>query len=143
MDELDSMIEYYRSQGAPADQSALISLFDEVQEKEGVIPAEVVKRTAEACGVKESFLLAVIKRIPRLHLGQAKPCLQICCGPNCGRTAALRTFVEKTYGKNPDEFSVSYGSCMRMCGKGPNIKWNGKLYHHADSELIRSLVEKK
>lgn len=27
-----------------------------------------------------------------------------------------------------------------MCGKGPNMKWDGKLYHRADEALLRSLI---
>ena len=37
--------------------------------------------------------------------------------------------------------SVSFVPCMRLCGKGPNIRWDGKIYHQADEALIRSLVE--
>jgi len=28
-----------------------------------------------------------------------------------------------------------------MCGKGPNLKWDGTLYNGADEALIRKLVE--
>ena len=31
---------------------------------------------------------------------------------------------------------------MRMCGKGPNLKWDGTLYHHADEALIQKLINK-
>ena len=31
--------------------------------------------------------------------------------------------------------------CQRQCGKGPNIKWDGKLYNRADEKLLRQLLE--
>ena len=32
--------------------------------------------------------------------------------------------------------------CQRMCGKGPNIRFDGKLYHKADEALLRQLLGK-
>ena len=29
---------------------------------------------------------------------------------------------------------------MRMCGKGPNVKWDGQVYHQADEMLLRQLT---
>ena len=112
------------------------------QEHGGSIPMDIPARVAELLGTKESMLLALLRRIPSLRLGD-KHVLEICCGPNCGKRASLATFAEKTYGKEPKQFVVKYGNCMRLCGKGPNIKWDGKVYHQADEALLRRLVEKK
>ena len=30
---------------------------------------------------------------------------------------------------------------MRMCGKGPNLKWDGKLHHGATEALLKELVK--
>jgi hypothetical protein len=32
---------------------------------------------------------------------------------------------------------------MRLCGKGPNIRWDGTLYHGADEALLKMLLEKQ
>lgn len=136
---LEEAVAYYKKQGAPADQSALVSLLREVQQENGGgIPLQVLSRIADALGVKESYLLAVMKRIPSLRLANTH-CLELCAGPNCAKRADLAAFIEKTYGKDP-KFTVKYVPCMRLCGKGPNIKWEGKLYHRADEELIRCLL---
>ena len=138
---LEEAVTYYRKQGAPADQSALVSLLREVQaEYGGGIPAGMLKAIAEAFQVKEALLLALVKRIPSLRLSGSH-LLEICGGPNCSKRAALTAFVEKNYGKNPKTFTVKQVPCMRMCGKGPNIKWDGKLYHGADEALIRRLID--
>jgi len=139
--DLEEAIAYYKKQGAPADQSALVGLLREAQQENGgSIPIGVLPQLAEGLGSKESYLVAVIKRIPSLRLSDTHE-LVLCAGPNCSKRGALAAFVEKTYGHNPKKFTVKYGPCMRMCGKGPNIKWDGKTYNGADEALIRSLID--
>lgn len=134
-------VAYYHNQGAPADQTALISLLREVQkESGGRIPLSALPQIAEGLAVKESFLQAVIKRIPSLQLSDTH-CLEVCAGGFCGKGTGLAEFIEKTYGKNPEKFELRYVPCMFRCGKGPNIRWDGQLYNKADEALIRSLVE--
>ena len=138
--DLQEAVAYFKKQGAPADQSQLVSLLREAQsENGGAIPKGLLSRIAEALGVKESYLMAVIKRIPSLRIADTH-LLELCGGPNCSKRAALADFVEKTYGKNPKGFEVRYVPCMRMCGKGPNIRWDGALYHGADEALLRRLI---
>lgn len=136
-------VEYYRQQGAPGEQTALLSLLREVQQESGgAVPAGLLPEIAQQLGVKESYLLAVIKRIPSIRLADTHT-LELCAGPNCSKRAALADFVEKTYGNKPHWFTVKYVPCMRLCGKGPNIKWDGQLYHQADEALLRRLIEKR
>ncbi len=140
---LEEALSHFKSQAAPKNQTALIQLLQEVQdEHEGSIPLWVLPQIAEAYGVKETFLNAIIRRIPRLRLSGSH-CLELCGGPNCTRSAKLAAFVERTYGTSPEGFTVRQVGCMRLCGKGPNLKWNGVLYPHADEALTLSLVEQK
>lgn len=140
---LEEAAAYYRRQGAPGDQTALVSLLSEVQQEHGGnIPPHTLGPIAQALGVKESYLQAVIRRIPRLRLGGGNV-LELCAGPNCPKRANLAAFVEKTYGKNPTQFTLKYVPCMRLCGKGPNLRWNGTVYHQATEALICRLAEGK
>lgn len=138
---LEEAISYYKKQGAPSDQSALVSLLREVQQENGgAIPKSALPAMAEGLGVRESYLLAVIRRIPSLRLSDMHT-LELCAGPNCGKHAALAACAEKLCkGKN---ITLKFTPCMRICGKGPNLKWDGKLYHKADEALLRSLIEGK
>lgn len=137
---MEEAVAYYKQQGAPADQSALVSLLREAQrENGGGIPKGLLPGMAQLLGTKESYLLAVIKRIPSLRMADTH-ILELCGGPNCGKRARLAEFVEKTYGSKPKGFVIRYVNCMRMCGKGPNIRWDGTLYHGADEALIRRLI---
>jgi len=140
---LSEIVEYYRSLGAPGDQNAVIGLLREVQKEcGGQIPPRILEEIGSAYAVKTGFFLAFIRRIPSLRLGEGH-CLEICGGPNCGKRAVLAEFVETTYGTKPANFTVKFVPCMRMCGKGPNIRWNGTVFHQADEGLIRRLVEEK
>ena len=139
---LDEAIQYYGKQGAPGDQTALTALLREVQDAcGGTIPEDLLPTIAEAYNIKPSFLQAVIRRIPSLKLAAQKPVLELCAGPNCPKRANLAAFVEKTYGKNPQKFVLRYVGCMRQCGKGPNLRWNGQVHNQADETMIRKLVD--
>lgn len=139
--DFEEALTFYHKQGAPNEQTALVSLLKEIQQKnENGIPHWAITRIAQNYSVKESYLLAVIKRIPSLRLTNTH-CLEICGGVNCSKRASLAEFVEKTYGTRPKQFEFKYTGCMRMCGQGPNIRWDGKLYNRADEKLIRKLVE--
>ena len=131
---LDEALSYYTKQGAPGDQSASIALLKEIQAEYGHIPAGLLPTLAEALSTKEGYFLALIRRIPSLCL-ETKNCLELCAGPNCGKHTALAAFAESLPG-----ITVKFIPCQRMCGKGPNIRWNGKLHHRATEELIRKLI---
>lgn len=138
---MEEAVAYYKRQGAPADQTALVNLLREAQQAYGgSIPAYLLPSMAQALGSKESFLLAVIRRIPSLRL-DGSHCLELCGGPNCSKRAQLGAFVEKTWGVAPKGFQLKYVPCMRLCGKGPNIRWDGMLYNGADEALVKKLIE--
>ena len=135
---MKEMLEYYRRQGAPADQTALVNLLKELQQTYGAVPKWAVGEIAEEYRIKESFILAVVKRIPSLRL-QDTHLLQLCSGQNCGKHTALAVEAEKLCKLKGVEFK--YMGCQRMCGKGPNIKFDGKLYHKATIELLQELLK--
>lgn len=135
---LEETIAWYKKQGAPGDQSALTGLLREVQtEHGGRLPRHMLAQIAPGLGVKESFLMAIVRRMPSLRLADTH-CLEICAGPNCGKHTALAAFAEKM---GSEKITVKFVPCMRLCGKGPNIRWDGTLYHQADEALVRRLIE--
>jgi NADH:ubiquinone oxidoreductase subunit E len=134
---MEKLIDYYKRMGAPQDQNALISLLKEVQQIHNGIPSYVVSQIAQEMDVKESLLLALIRRIPSLRLADTH-ILEMCAGPNCGKHTALSAFAEKNMPKN---VQIKYVPCMRLCAKGPNVKFDGKLYHGADEALLRTFIQ--
>lgn len=138
--QFEEAIEYYKRQGAPRDQTALVGLLRELQQENGgSIPAYMLRAISDSYNIKETFLQAVIKRIPSLRLANTH-CLELCAGRNCGKHIKLAEYAEMQQ-KSAGSFTLKFVPCMRMCGKGPNLKWDGTLYHQADEALIQRLTK--
>ena len=138
---MDEILEYYRRQGAPSDQTAVIGLLRELQSLYGgSIPQWVPDVVAEKLGTKPGLLLALIRRIPSLRLGEGH-LLELCAGPNCGKHTHLLRLAEEL-AKGRSDVTVKTIPCQRLCGKGPNIRYDGVLHHKADEALIRDLLKK-
>ena len=134
---LTEALNYYKKQGAPSDQNALTQLFLEVQQEYGgSVPKALLSEIAQGLSVKETFLLALIRRMPRLRLDDGH-LLELCAGPNCGKAAALAAKAEQLCA---GKIRLKYVPCMRLCGKGPNFKLDGKLYHKATPEMLEQLI---
>ena len=137
---LQDALSYYKKLGAPTDQQALISLLREVQTENGSSLSRAdLGRIAEYYQIKEAILLALIRRIPSLRLSDTH-ILELCAGPNCGKCTALAQCAEKLqkeYG-----YTLKYIGCMRMCGKGPNIRWDGKIYNRVTEDVLKEIVKK-
>lgn len=138
--DLSEALAYYKKQGAPADQTALISLLREVQQASGgSIPQNLLPAIAAALGTKESYLLAVVRRIPSLRLSDTH-LLELCAGKNCGKNAALLEAAERFLLSHPGAFTLKQVPCLRQCGRGPNLRWDGTLYSRADEALLDILL---
>lgn len=137
---LEEAVSYYQSQGAPAYQSALIALLREIQQENGgSIPSGMLKTAAGTLGTKEGVLLALVKRIPSLRLSESHV-LELCAGPNCGKSRELVQYAE--FAKSAGgKFTLKFVPCMRLCGKGPNVRFDGQLYHRMNGEALRKLLE--
>ena len=139
--EWKEIVDNYISRGAPADQSVLVAMLRQLQQYwGGYLPADQIPSLSTLLSVKESFLLAVIRRIPNLRVGQSRV-LELCAGPNCGKHCALAAKAESLCSRHG--VILRYVACMRMCGKGPNVKFNGRLYHGADEKLLERLLMEK
>ena len=135
------IVENFISRGAPGDQGALAAMLRQLQAFwGGSLPADQMAALAAKLGLKESFLLAVIRRIPSLRVGRCHV-LEICAGPNCGKHRALAEEAERLC--KACGVALKFGPCMRMCGKGPNIKYDGKVYNGADAALLGKLLKEK
>ena len=137
----EEAVSYYRKQGAPKDQTALISLLKEIQqEHSGSIPEFYLTQIAQVYELKETYLQAIIKRIPSLRLRNVH-ILELCAGPNCGKHTELAALAENMHAASGKQFTLKFTPCKRMCAKGPNICWDGKLYHKADEALLKTLLK--
>ena len=115
---LDEALDYYRRQGAPGDQNALITLLKEIQRENGCIPAGTPAKIADYYGIKEPLVLALIRRIPSLRLAGGH-CMELCAGPNCGKSAFLANLAKKI---SPKDVKVKRVDSIRLCGKGTKLR---------------------
>ena len=137
---LQDALNHYQRMGAPTDQQALISLLREAQTGNGgALSRADLGRIADYYKIKEAILLALIRRIPSLRLSDTH-ILELCAGPNCSKCTALAECAEKL--QKERGYTLKYIGCMRMCGKGPNIRWDGKVYHGVTEDMLKELVKK-
>ena len=139
MFDMQEAVAYYKKQGAPADQTALVNLLKEVQAQFGGIDPAHITQAAELLGTKERLLLALVRRMPSLRLTD-RHVLELCAGPNCGKAVALAAAAERLCKEKG--VTLRFIGCQRMCGKGPNVKLDGVLHHKADEQLLQKLLEK-
>lgn len=146
--DLHEAVEYYKGQDAPQNQFALVELLKETQEHNGgVLTDVIIEEIAGLLNIKVTFLNAVIKRYPSLKPVSAPHRLEVCGGKNCAGngSAALLKFIRQAYGVEngisvSGGFSFAVCNCLKQCGKGPNIKWDGEIYNAATPELINKLT---
>ncbi len=143
--EIREMIEYYRGQGAPQDQQMLIALLREAQEADdGLLLQNTMEAIAKAYGLKSTMLQALVRLVPDLRMESAAHRLEVC--GTCRAGAKLREDIERIYSVRSGGCSEKGGfvyrvtPCMKNCRNGPSIRWDGRLYSHADMKLIQALI---
>ena len=137
---LEEAMRYYKDQGAPRDQHALIGLLREIQKEfNGSIPVYILPEIASSYGIGEGFIKAIIQRIPSLRIENTH-LLEICSGPNCGKHTQIAELAENYLKSHPGSFVIKYVPCMRMCKHGPNVKWDGTIHHKTDKESLKQLL---
>ena len=131
---LREITAYYRAQGAPRDQTALIACLREAQTAcGGTLTGDDQQTVAQVLGVGTGYLQAVAKRIPDLRLGGGAHTLTVCGGAACqGRGAALRRYLEDELGARDGQTFLNgtwmyrKTGCMHACRTAPNVKIDGK-----------------
>ena len=135
----EETLGHYRNQGAPGDQTAVVQFLKEVQAQKGCIPKWMLTRAAECWGCKESLFLAYIRRLPSLRLEDSHT-LELCGGPNCSRREELADYAQTLCKQKGIEFRLV--PCMRQCGKGPNLRLDGKPYSGITRQTLEDLLNK-
>lgn len=135
---LMELMAYYIDQGVPGDQQMLIHLLQEAQEMDGgSLSEDTLQTICETCGVKQSMLCAIIRRVPTLCTSQKPHRLEIC--QTCKKGAPLHQIAQEmllggcyTYRATP---------CMKNCQNGPSVRWDGVLVPDITPEKLRQLLK--
>ena len=144
---LKEALDYYRDAGAPSQQSALVELLREIQAEEGLISDAALQAVCTAYKLRETYLNAIIARYPSLKTERIRHRLVVCCGKSCGGqgSAKLLELLERNWGivsgQTVNGIACRTVPCLKHCGRGPNIQWDGTVYEEADEALLRQLLD--
>lgn len=69
--------------------------------------------------------------------------VQICMGTSCYLLGAhaIIDYLESLPAKKKQHLEISGSTCLKACGKGPNVKINDELYTSVTPEKIKDLID--
>lgn len=147
---LQEIALYYKNQGAPSDQSALLSCLREAQQAcGGMLDAAAQQEIGAVLGVKPTYLQAVAKRISDLKLSGASHTLTVCQGVNCSREGkSIHRYLEDELGAKPGKtflggkWMYQTVGCQRACRTAPNVRVDGQLMTGMTLERLKEILQK-
>ncbi len=128
-------------------QETMVSMLRELQEACGFLSPAILQRAAEAAGVKESTVRAILKHYPSLKAAPYTHEIVVCLGKNCaGRNTPVLKELRRRLKTGSDGISadkttkLSTRSCLKSCRTAPNIQVDGKICSGKSAEEILRLV---
>ena len=141
--QIDRIITSYRNQ-----KWALIPLAQEIQEKVGYIPPEVIPRIADALKLFPSQVQAVISFYAQLYTEQrGKNIVRVCRGTAChvrgGKSILklVRQYLGIEEGQTTDdmEYTLETVACIGVCALAPNMMINKDTYGSVNPKTVARL----
>ncbi|NYZ76507.1 NAD(P)H-dependent oxidoreductase subunit E [Candidatus Micrarchaeota archaeon] len=129
----------------------LINILHEVQDKQGYISEQALKKISVEQNIPISRLFGVVKFYTMFHTEpQGKYVLEICGSPSCvlNNGMKLEKFLENEIGVRIGEtskdgmFSLYKTSCIGCCDEAPAMLINGKPYTNMTVERVKLLLKK-
>jgi len=143
---IERIIADYRGQ-----KWALIPLAQEIQEKVGYIPPEVIPRIASALGLFPSQVQGVITFYAQLYTEpRGKNIVRVCRGTAChvrgGKTILklVRQHLGIEEGETTEdmEFTLETVACIGVCALAPNIMVNQETHGDMNPKKVARIFEK-
>jgi NADH:ubiquinone oxidoreductase subunit E len=141
--QIDRIITGYRGQ-----KWALIPLTQEIQEKVGYIPPEVIPRIALALGLFPSQVQGVISFYAQLYTEpRGKNIVRVCRGTAChvrgGKSILklVRQYLGIEEGQTTDdmEYTLETVACIGVCALAPNMMINKDTYGSMNPKKVARL----
>jgi NADH:ubiquinone oxidoreductase subunit E len=141
--QIDRIITNYRGQ-----KWALIPLTQEIQEKVGYIPPEVIPRIASALGLFPSQVQGVITFYAQLYTEpRGKNIVRVCRGTAChvrGGKSILKLVkqhlgIEEGQTTDDMEYTLETVACIGVCALAPNMMINRDTYGNMNPKKIARL----
>ncbi len=141
--QIDRIIISYRGQ-----KWALIPLTQEIQEKVGYIPPEVIPRIAGALGLFPSQIQGVISFYAQLYTEpRGKNIVRVCRGTACHVRGAksilklVKQYLGIEEGQTTDdmEYTLETVACIGVCALAPNMVINKDTYSSMNPKKVARL----
>ena len=141
--QVDKIIAGYRGQ-----RWALIPLTQEIQEKVGYIPPEVIPRIAGALGLFPAQVQGVVTFYAQLYTHpRGKNIIRVCRGTAChvrGGKSILKLVrqhlgVEEGQTTEDMEYTLETVACIGVCALAPNMMINKDTYGNMNPKKVARL----
>ena len=141
--QIDRIITSYRGQ-----KWALIPLMQEIQEKVGYIPPEVIPHIAAALGLFPSQVQGVISFYSQLYTyPRGKNIVRVCRGTAChvrGGQSILKLVkqylgIEEGQTTEDMEYTLETVACIGVCALAPNMVINKDTYGNMNPKKVARL----
>ncbi len=141
--EIDKIIESRRSK-----KWGLIPMLQEIQERAGYIPPEIIPRVAYAVGLFPSQVQAVITFYSQLYTHpRGKNIVRVCRGTAChvrgGKT--ILKLVKQHLGIEEDEttedmeYTLETVACIGVCALAPNLVVNSNIHGNMNPKKVAAI----
>ncbi len=141
--QIDRIITSYRNQ-----KWALIPLTQEIQEKVGYIPPEVIPRIASTLGLFPSQVQGVISFYAQLYTEpRGKNIVRVCRGTACHvrggksimKLVSQRLGIAEGQTSEDMEYTLETVACIGVCALAPNLVVNNKIYGNMNPQKIAAI----
>lgn len=132
------------------DRGKLISVLQEVQEKEGYLTSASLAKVSKDMDIPfaEVYGVATFYNLFKLKPG-GKYLIQLCKGTACHVKGSSKLFehilkkldVEENGTTKDGLFTVSPVNCLGMCSLAPCMMINGKVYSQLDEKKLDQILE--
>ena len=144
-EELLKVLEKYEK-----DESNLIQILNEVQEKYGYIPEFAQSSIAEYLGIEKAQIYGVITFYSRFTLEpKGKYNVSICLGTACFVKGSEKLLdkakeilkIKEGQTTSDGKFSIDATRCIGACGLAPVFTVNEEVYGKATPELMEKVIK--
>jgi NADH:ubiquinone oxidoreductase subunit E len=141
--QIDKIIAGYRGR-----RWALIPLTQEIQEKVGYIPPEIIPRIAEALGMFPSQIQGIVTFYSQLYTHpRGKNIVRVCRGTAChvrGGKSILKLVkqhlgIEEGQTTEDMEYTLETVACIGVCALAPNLVVNHNIYGNMNPKKVAAI----
>ncbi len=144
--EIKKIVKKYKGK-----KSALISILQEIQKKNGYLPKDAISTLAEELKISENEIYGVATFYSQFRFNKpGKYQLKACQGTACHVRGGKRIMgeIERelkiTHGETTEDglFSLERVACMGCCALAPVIVENDKVYGTCTPVKVREVINK-